>query len=152
VYRSRKAIFQDIHDAPHRQHDDGEPDGVVAARRDYIGDPRGLPLPTLEALDAVPVDRLPALIMQLAALAMRAATRLAQTPRPDSGVPECAATPDHLSTKAAAAALGISPTAVRRLEAAGELPAVRIGRRVLFRRDTLERFGTERERPAGGTR
>jgi len=127
----------------------------MAARRAYIAyieDPRGLPLPTPEALDAVPVDALPAVIMQLTALAMRAAARLAQTPRPDPGAPTRAGTPEHLSTKAAAAALGISPTAVRRLETAGDLPAVRIGRRVLFRRDTLERFGTERERPAGGTR
>jgi excisionase family DNA binding protein len=152
VYRSRKAIFQDIHDAPDRQHDDGEPGGVVATRRAYIGDPRGLPLPTLEALDAVPMDGLPALIMQLTALAMRAAARLAQTPRPDSGAPAHSVTSEHLSMKAAAAALGISPSAVRRLEAAGELPAVRIGRRVLFRRDTLERFGAEREHPAGGRR
>jgi excisionase family DNA binding protein len=124
----------------------------MAARRSYIGNLDGFSLPTPEALDAVPVDGLPALIMQLTALAMRAAVRLAQTPRPDPGAPTRAGTPEHLSTKAAAAALGISPTAVRRLEAAGELPAVRIGRRVLFRRDTLERFGAEREHAAGGTR
>ncbi len=124
----------------------------MAARRIYIGNLDGLSLPTPEALDAVPVDGLPALIMQLTALVMRAAARLAQTPRPDPGAPARTATPEHLSTKAAAASLGISPTAVRRLKAAGEHPAVRIGRRVLFRRDTLERFGAERERLCGLTR
>jgi excisionase family DNA binding protein len=124
----------------------------MAARRSYIGNLDGLSLPTPEALDAVPVDGLPALIMQLTALAMRAAARLAQTPRPDPCAPARAAMPEHLSTNAAAASLGISATAVRRLEAAGELPAVRIGRRVLYRRDTLERFGAERERLCGLTR
>jgi len=59
--------------------------------------------------------------------------------------------PEHLTTKGAAAWLGISPTALRRLEAAGQLPAVRIGRRVIFRRDTLDRFRADRERARGGT-
>ena len=58
--------------------------------------------------------------------------------------------PEHLTTKAAAAWLGISPTALRRLEAEGQLPAVRIGRRVVFRRDTLDRFRAGRERVRGG--
>jgi excisionase family DNA binding protein len=124
----------------------------MAARRAYIEDLSGLPLPTPEALDALPLDALPPLIMQLIALAMRATARLVQTPRPEPGAPTRSATPEHLSTKAAAAALGISSTTVRRLEAAGELPAVRINRRVLFRRDTLERFGIDRERLAGGRR
>jgi excisionase family DNA binding protein len=121
----------------------------MAARRAYLEDLSRLLLPTPEALDAVPVDGLAPLIMQLTALAMRAAARLAQATRPAPSPPARAAMPAHLSTKAAAAALGISPTAVRRLEANGELPAVRIGRRVLFRRDTLERFGAERERLCG---
>jgi len=124
----------------------------MAARRAYVEDLSGPPLPTAEALDALPLDAPPAFIMQLTALAMRATARLAKSPRPDPAAPTRAATPEHLSTRAAAAALGISQTTVRRLEAAGELPAVRINRRVLFRRDTLERFGVERERPAGGTR
>lgn len=59
-------------------------------------------------------------------------------------------TPEHFTTKAAAAWLGISPTALRRLEADGQLPAVRIGRRVVFRRDTLDRFRADRERLRGG--
>jgi excisionase family DNA binding protein len=59
-------------------------------------------------------------------------------------------TPEHLTTKAAAGWLGISPTALRRLEADGQLPAVRIGRRVVFRRDTLDRFRADRERLRGG--
>jgi excisionase family DNA binding protein len=152
MHRVRTAIARDALDAHHQHHDGRVVDVVMAARRAYIEDTRGLPLPTPEALDAVPVDALPVVIMQFTALVTRAAARLAQTPRPDPGVPARSGTPEHLSTKAAAAALGISPTAVRRLEAAGELPAVRIGRRVLFRRDTLERFATERERPAGETR
>lgn len=124
----------------------------MAGQRAPIGDGIDVPLPTPEALDAVPVDRLPALIIQLTALAMCAAARLAQMPRPDPSPLACAPQPQHLSTEAAAACLGISPTAVRRLEANGELPAVRIGRRVLFRRDTLERFGAARERLCGQTR
>src|SRR4029453_11498615 len=59
-------------------------------------------------------------------------------------------TPEHLTTKAAADWLGISPTALRRLEADGQLAAVRIGRRVVFRRDTLDRFRADRERLRGG--
>jgi len=58
--------------------------------------------------------------------------------------------PEHLTTKAAAAWLGISPTALRRLEADGQLPAVRLGRRVVFRHDTLDRFRADRERLRGG--
>jgi excisionase family DNA binding protein len=115
---------------------------VRAVRR---SEPPVLVLPTSEALDAVPVYGLPALIMQLTALAMRAAARLAQTQRSDPDAPPRAAATEYLSTKAAAASLGISLTALRRLAVAGELPVVRIGRRVLFRRETLERFGTERE-------
>ena len=83
---------------------------------------------------------------------MRAAARLVQTPRPAPCAPARAPLPEHLSTKDAAACLGISPSALRSLESAGELPAVRIGRRVLYRRDTLERFGAERERLCGLTR
>jgi hypothetical protein len=63
----------------------------MAARRAYIEDARGLPLLTPEALDAVPLDGLPALIMQLTALVLRAAARLAQTSRPD---------PAHLRARA----------------------------------------------------
>jgi hypothetical protein len=39
---------------------------------------------------------------------------------------------------------------VRRYEAAGELAAVRLGRRVLYRRETLEHFRAARERARGG--
>ena len=46
----------------------------------------------------------------------------------------------------AAELLGISRTAVRRLELAGTLTAVRIGRRLLFRRDVLVRFAEDHER------
>ena len=59
--------------------------------------------------------------------------------------------PAHLTTKAAAAWLGISLTAVRRYEAANALPAVRLGRRVLYPRETLEHFRATRERARGGT-
>src|SRR5690242_702465 len=52
----------------------------------------------------------------------------------------------------AARALGISRTALRRLELGGELPSVRIGRRVLFRSEVLARFmeDHERQRPSAG--
>ncbi len=46
----------------------------------------------------------------------------------------------------AARLLGISRTAVRRLELAGTLPGVRIGRRLLFRREVLTRFAEDHER------
>lgn len=46
----------------------------------------------------------------------------------------------------AAAFLGISRTAIRRLELAGTLPAVRIGRRLLFRREVLAQFTEDHER------
>jgi excisionase family DNA binding protein len=58
--------------------------------------------------------------------------------------------PEHLTTKAAADWLGISPTALRRFEADGQLAAIRIGRRVVFRRDTLDRFRADRERVSPG--
>ena len=70
----------------------------MSARRAYLDleyPTTSIPLPTPEALDAVPVDALAALIMQLAALAMRAAARLAQTPRPDPGAPGRPATPEQ---------------------------------------------------------
>ena len=75
------------------------------------------------------------------------ATLTTSTP---AAAPPPAPEPAHLTTKAAAAWLGISPTAVRRYEAAGELAAVRLGRRVLYRRETLERFRAARERARGG--
>lgn len=51
-----------------------------------------------------------------------------------------------MNTRAAAALLGISPTTLRRLMTRGEVPVVRFGRRVVFRRETLERLRAERER------
>jgi excisionase family DNA binding protein len=54
-----------------------------------------------------------------------------------------------LSVSQAARFLGISRTALRRLEAGGHLTGVRIGRRLLFRKETLVRFAEDRER--GGT-
>jgi len=46
----------------------------------------------------------------------------------------------------AAALLGISKTEVRRLERRGLVPGIRIGRRLLFRREVLLRFAQEHER------
>lgn len=54
-----------------------------------------------------------------------------------------------LNTRDAAHLLGISPTALRRLVAAGEVPVLRLGRRVLFRRETLEHLRVDRERNGG---
>jgi len=47
--------------------------------------------------------------------------------------------------------LGVCLRTVRGLIARGELPALRIGRRVLVRREAVHEFITERER-AGGRR
>jgi len=44
------------------------------------------------------------------------------------------------SVRECAAALGISPNMVRRMEGRGELPCVRIGDRVLFSATELQRF------------
>jgi len=54
-----------------------------------------------------------------------------------------------LGVVAAAQLLGISKTALRRLEANGDLVSVRIGRRVLFRHESLLRFAEQRERSEG---
>ena len=51
----------------------------------------------------------------------------------------------QLDVERAADFLGLSPTALRRLERAGEIPSVRIGRRVLFRRESLAAFLEARE-------
>ena len=45
----------------------------------------------------------------------------------------------------AAAMLGVSPRSVWTLAASGELPSVRIGRRKLYRVETLQRWIVERE-------
>lgn len=50
----------------------------------------------------------------------------------------------------AATALGMSRAKLYELLAAGQIPVVKIGRRTLIRRDTLDRFLAEREAPAGG--
>jgi excisionase family DNA binding protein len=54
-----------------------------------------------------------------------------------------------LNTPEAARLLGISATALRRLVAAGEVPVCRFGRRVLYRRETLDRLRVDRERQGG---
>jgi excisionase family DNA binding protein len=51
-----------------------------------------------------------------------------------------------LGIRAAAELLGISRTALRRLEMAGGLAGVRIGRRLLFRADALAEFAGQHER------
>jgi len=50
-----------------------------------------------------------------------------------------------------AAFWGISTWSVRKLEREGKLKAVRIGRRVLFEEEELERFVAERKRVAAPT-
>jgi excisionase family DNA binding protein len=44
---------------------------------------------------------------------------------------------------------GISGSTLRRLIRAGDLPAVRIGRRVMVHRDALEAFVRSRQAPVG---
>ena len=51
-----------------------------------------------------------------------------------------------LDVRAAAKLLDISPTTLRRLVANDEIPHLRVGRRMLFRRATVERFAADRER------
>ena len=46
----------------------------------------------------------------------------------------------------AARYLGVHPRTLDRLTERGELPAVRIGRRKLYRLETLERYAASRER------
>ncbi|WP_412475215.1 helix-turn-helix domain-containing protein [Gordonia sp. LUNF6] len=53
--------------------------------------------------------------------------------------PEPAA-PILLGAATAAAALGVHHQTLRALARSGEIPVVRVGRRVLFRRDDLERW------------
>lgn len=91
---------------------------------------------------AVPVEDIPAAIGELERVKAVLWARLAN-PAP-AAVPTV--TPMSLDTPGAARLLGISATALRRLVAAGEVPVVRFGRRVLYRRETLERLRVERER------
>lgn len=106
-------------------------------------------LPPVESVDSLDHDVLPGFLAHLAALQGRAAARLAiervavrrQAPHPEQQLGE----PDLVPVGAAARVLAISITALRRLERRGEIPSVRVGRRLLFRRATLERFASERE-------
>lgn len=66
-------------------------------------------------------------------------------PEPAPAVSPAAPTLDVVT---AARFLKLSPTTLRRLVAAGDIPHLRVGRRVLFRRATLERFAADRERSA----
>lgn len=107
-------------------------------------------LPSVEAVDALPPAALPALVLELAALQARAAARLVHVTGTQSSAAAAApetrvATSETLGVKAAATVLGVSATALRRLEAAGVIASVRIGRRVLFRRETLVRFAADHE-------
>ena len=57
-----------------------------------------------------------------------------------------------LSALEAADALGVSERLLRDLTAPrGDLPAVRLGRRVMYRRETLERWAADREGRADGS-
>ena len=71
-----------------------------------------------------------------------------------AGTPAVSAPADQamliLDVQAAARFLAISPTKLRRLVADGAVPSVRVGRRLLFRRATLNRFATDREGFGGG--
>ena len=59
-------------------------------------------------------------------------------------------TPEHLTTKAAAAGSASRPPRSAVSRPMGSCPLVRIGRRVVFRRETLDRFRADRERLRGG--
>jgi len=107
-----------------------------------------LALSTLEAaLSAVSEEAIPALMGELERLK---ATLWGRWLHRSNGTPEIEPGDDRLlGVPEAAQVLGISRTVVRRLEVAGTLPAVRIGRRLLFRREVLVRFMEEHERPRG---
>ena len=108
-------------------------------------------LPPVEVVDGLARDTLPAFLAQLAALQGRVAARLAAEviahPAEAHVIAHGLDGPDILNVRDAARSLAISTTALRRLEATGEIPSVRVGRRVLFRRDTLLRFATNHETP-----
>jgi excisionase family DNA binding protein len=53
--------------------------------------------------------------------------------------------PDYVDLREGARRLSISERTVRRLVASGQLPAVRVGRRVLLRVDELREYGTSRD-------
>jgi excisionase family DNA binding protein len=99
----------------------------------------------LAALDQVPSERLPEAIGALETAKAVAFARLA-APNGDTHVP--LGEGPTLNVGAAAQLLGISPTALRRLVARGEVPVMRFGRRMVFRRETLDRLRAERERGA----
>lgn len=107
------------------------------------------PLPPVEVVDGLARDALPAFLAQLAALQGRAAARLAAEvttgPLDVHLVAHGLDGPDILGVREAARTLAISTTALRRLETAGMIPSVRVGRRVLFRRETLLRFAADNE-------
>jgi excisionase family DNA binding protein len=90
----------------------------------------------------------PAVVTRLAAALAIAGARLPAWSAGSLVVsrPADLATPTTLDVPAAARFLGISPTALRRLVAAGTIAHVRVGRRLLFRRATLDQFAADRER------
>ena len=65
---------------------------------------------------------------------------------PDAPKSADPATPTILGVQAAARFLQVSPTTLRRLVTRGAIPHVPVGRRLLFRRATLEQFAADRER------
>lgn len=58
-------------------------------------------------------------------------------------------TPGLLSRERAAAWLGVNPRTLDRLTARGDLAAVRIGRRPLYRLETLDAYARSAERRLG---
>jgi len=100
-----------------------------------------------EALADTPPHAIPELLGQLEQLKALLWNRLLcpsqrSVPRTDTLMPE----PALLDVAAAAEKLRVSRTMIRRLEARGILPGVRIGRRLLFRPDALARFAEGQER------
>ncbi len=97
-------------------------------------------------LPAAPFETLAATLADLDRLRTLLWTRWLQaTVTPERG--QAPPSADRLFGVAEAAELlGISRTVVRRLERNGTLPAVRIGRRLLFRRDVLGQFAEDHER------
>jgi excisionase family DNA binding protein len=109
-------------------------------------------LPSVEAVDALPPRALPGFIAQMAALQTRAAARLcadATSPElPRNMNMRAIADREVVGVRDAARFLGVSPTALRRLAVQGAIPMVRIGRRVLFRHETLVHFVATHESSA----
>lgn len=109
-------------------------------------------LPPIEAMDGVPIDRVPAILAQLAAYQARLAARLAteRVPvQPDTAPPRTDRNDPSgrrlYSVPEAAKVMGLSASTLRRQVAAGALPVVQVGRSTRVTAEALAQFVSARE-------